>query len=185
MRFGSLARALGLLGVLLSGTAFAAEGDGLRVGLSAAAGELGGMVVGGAVGGGLGAAGCWTSNGWECYLPLLTAPVGGAVGGIGGATWAGQRRAEALGLDDRRVRRWTLATGLAGLAVSTTGLVAESYGLMYGGAALGVVGMPVAAGLAANGRETARGEAPERGLRVALTPTVGLGQVGLHLDGSF
>ncbi len=166
------ARTLSVLLSLLALSAPAQAGDG-SVGLAALGGEIGGAAAGFVVGGGLGVVACRASQGWECYMPLMTAPIGGLVGGIAGASWAGGKRAEKLGLADRSVRRWTAAVGLGGVALSAGGLELESEPLLYGGLAVTALGMPVAAGLAAG----------DGG--VSLAPTWSREAVGLRVSGSF
>lgn len=184
MRLKTLAGALGLSWLLGVGAASAAEGDGLKVGLATAGGELAGMVVGGGVGLSLGVLGCELSRSWECYLPVLTSPVGGAAGGFGGAVLASGWSARRLGLDHRKPRRWTLAAGGVGFGVSAVGLVTGSTVVMGAGALVGGIGMPIAAGLATRdaGPELSRWDGR---VRVALSPVASARGVGLRLDGSF
>ena len=173
-----------LFSLLIGGAAQAAEGDGLSVGLWTAGGELAGTLAGGAVGLSLGAAACDVSDSFECYLPIVTTPVGATIGAFGGSTVAGTLSARGSGLDARRVRRWTLAAGATGAGVSVLGGLVGSSGLVATGGAISLVGMPVAAGLAARNAEPRVAEL-SRAPRLAIHPSVGPQHVALSVSGAF
>ena len=150
--------ALGLGWLLVGGAASAASGDGLRVGLATAGGELAGGLVGGAVGLSVGVTMCQVSSSFECMAPVVTAPLGGLAGAFGGALGG-----VTLGANGRHLPA-TPAVATGGLVISTLGL-------------------PVAAGLAA--RNSSADVADNGRFQVSLSPTIGLHSYGLSMDGRF
>lgn len=170
---------------LAPGAAAAGEAEGLKVGLASAGGEVAGLLVGGGLGLAWGAWHCETHS-YEhyCVVPLVTTPLGGLVGGIGGAAAGGALRARTLDVDHRKVRAWTLAAAAGGLGVSVLGRAVDSNGLMAAGAIGGAVAMPIAAGAAATRSGTAVVENDDR-FSVSISPTLGLQSYGVSLDGRF
>lgn len=184
MRLEPFVMLLGL-GCLLAGReASAGEGDGMKVGLASAGGEVAGLLIGGGLGlaGGLGA--CNVSDSWECMAPIVTTPAGAIVGGIAGAAGGGALGARSLGMDHRKVRRWSLAAGAAGLGVSALGVSLSSGAVMAACAVGGAVGMPIAAGLAARDASPSHAASTPR-VQVGFSPTFGLNSYGVKLDGTF
>lgn len=172
------------LGWLLGGaTASAASHDGLKVGLATAGGELAGGLVGGAAGLGFGVFICKVTDSWECMTPLATTPLGGIGGAFGGAIGGVTLGARSLGLAPSRPRRAVLATEAVGVGVAVIGGLTGSSGVAASGLVIGVVGAPVAAGLATRRGAVAASDGAR--LQVALSPTVGLHSYGVSLDGRF
>lgn len=173
-----------VLSLLVGGAAHAADGDGLSVGLWTAGGELTGALAGGGVGLMMGVEACDAADSFECYLPIITTPLGATVGAFGGSALASTLSARGRGVDARRVRRWTLATGAAGFGIAALGGVVDSGGVMATGAVVSLVGMPVAAGLAARDRSSASADEPRRP-SVVFSPSAGPGRLSLSVAGAF
>lgn len=173
-----------LLSISLSLFGVARAESPAMIGLATAGGELGGAALGGFVGLASGVALCRLGASWECYLPMLSTPLGGTVGGIAGASWAAGYAARAQGLEDRRVRRWTAAVGLAGTAITGVGIRLGRDDLALGGVIVGAVGMPLAAAATSITERDRIATAPGR-VQLRLTPSAGPGQAALRLDGRF
>ena len=175
--------ALGLGWLLVGGAASAASGDGLRVGLATAGGELAGGLVGGAVGLSVGVTMCQVSSSFECMAPVVTAPLGGLAGAFGGALGGVTLGANGRHLPAAPARRAVLATEAVGVGVAVIGGLTRSSAVATGGLVISTLGLPVAAGLAA--RNSSGDVADNRRFQVSLSPTVGLHSYGLSMDGRF
>lgn len=152
-------------------------------GLGTGGATLGGAVVGGAVGGGLGfglgVAACELSRSWECYLAPVGAVGGAGLGALGGAFGGGALGAKWTGARPRRVLGWSGGAAGLGLGLVVAGGLSGEEGLVYAGAGVGGLGIPLAAGLAA-------ATDPEAGsMTVSVAPLYSVNGPGLVVRGSF